>query len=67
LSQFQKTSITCSGEIISKEISMCDHDGLDWEDIGLAGALAEEMAEEQKELERMERELSQEDVNDDDV
>jgi len=46
---------------------MCDHDGLDWEDIGLAGALAEEMAEEQKELERMERELSQEDVNDDDV
>ena len=26
---------------------MCDHDGLDWEDIGLAGPLAEEMAEEE--------------------
>ena len=29
---------------------MCDHDGLNWEDIGLAGALAKELAEEEKEL-----------------
>jgi hypothetical protein len=24
---------------------MCEHDGLDWEDIALVGALAEEMTE----------------------
>ena len=42
----------------SKEELMCDHDhdGLDWEDIGLAGALAEEMAEEEKERERLRKE-----------
>jgi hypothetical protein len=36
---------------------MCDHDhdGLDWEDIGLAGALAEEIAEEEKERQRVRR------------
>ena len=33
-----------------KEDSMCDHDGPDWKDIALAGALAEEIAEA---LERM--------------
>ena len=27
---------------------MCDYDGPDWMDIALAGALAEEMAEERK-------------------
>jgi hypothetical protein len=64
LSQFQKTSITCSGEIISKEISMCDHDGLDWKDIGLAGALAEEMAEEDKERERIRKEMEEEQEKD---
>jgi len=40
----------------SKEVLMCNHDGLDWEDIGLAGALAEEMAEEEKERERLRKE-----------
>ena len=35
---------------------MCDHGGLDWEDIGLAGSLAEEMAEEEKERERLRKE-----------
>jgi hypothetical protein len=40
---------------------MCDHkdgfDGLDWEDIALAGALAEEIAEEERERERIRREM----------
>jgi hypothetical protein len=36
---------------------MCDHDGLDWKDIGLAGALAEEMAEEERERERLRRDM----------
>jgi hypothetical protein len=53
--------------LTQQEVVMSDHEGLDWEDIALAGALAEEMAEEEKELERMERELSKEDENDDDV
>jgi hypothetical protein len=39
---------------------MCDHDGLDWEDIGLAGALAEEMAEEERERERIRKEMEEE-------
>ena len=38
---------------------MCDHDGPDWMDIALAGALAEEMAEAEKERERMRKELSE--------
>jgi hypothetical protein len=42
---------------------MCDYDGLDWEDIGLAGALAEEIAEEEKERERLRKELSQNEDN----
>ena len=41
-----------------------DYDGLDWEDIALAGALAEQMAEEQKELERLKRQFQEEDEND---
>ena len=43
---------------------MCDHDdgfdGLDWEDIGLAGALAEEMAEAERERERLRKEVEEE-------
>jgi hypothetical protein len=39
---------------------MCDFDGPDWMDIALAGALAEEMAEEQKELERLRRDMEPE-------
>lgn len=35
-----------------RRCSMCDFDGPDWMDLALAGALAEEMAEEEKELER---------------
>jgi hypothetical protein len=38
---------------------MCDHEKLDWQDIGLAGALAEEMAEEEKERERLRKDLSE--------
>jgi hypothetical protein len=46
---------------------MCDHDGLDWEAIGLAGALAEEMAEEEKGRERLRKDLSENenDLNED--
>jgi hypothetical protein len=50
---------------------MCDHndgfDGLDWQDIALAGALAEEMAEEEKECERLRKDLSENenDLNED--
>jgi len=40
---------------------MCDHDdgydGLDWEDIALAGALAEEMAEEERERLKAQKEV----------
>ena len=43
---------------------MCDHDGLDWEDIGLAGALAEEMAAEERERERLRKERETEQEND---
>jgi len=45
---------------------MCDHydDGLDWEDIGLAGALAEEMAEEERERERLRKEVESEQEKD---
>jgi hypothetical protein len=39
---------------------MCDHDGLDWEDIGLAGALAEEIADEERERERLRKEVEPE-------
>ena len=37
---------------------MCDDFG--WMDVGLAGALAEEMAEEEKEKRRQEQEMEQE-------
>jgi hypothetical protein len=50
---------------------MCNHDdsfdGFDWMDIALIAALSECLAEEQKEMERLKRELSKEDENDDDV
>ena len=36
---------------------MCDFDGPDWMDIALAGALAEEMAEAEKEQERLRKEV----------
>ena len=43
---------------------MCDFDGLDWEDIGLAGALAEEIADEEKERERLRKEVELEQEKD---
>ena len=43
---------------------MCNHDGLDWEDIGLAGSLAEEMAEEERERERIRKEMEDEQEKD---
>jgi hypothetical protein len=46
---------------------MCDHDGLDWEDIALAGALAEEMAEERKECERIRKEKEEEEEQEKDT
>ena len=49
---------------LNKEVSMCDHDGLDWEDIALIGALSESLSEEARERERLRKELSR---NDDDV
>ena len=39
---------------------MRDHDGLDWEDIALAGALAEEIAQTEKERERLRTEVEEE-------
>ena len=45
---------------------MCDHDGLDWEDIGLAGALAEEMADEERERQRIRKEMEVEQEEDED-
>ena len=38
---------------------MCDFDGPDWRDIALAGALAEEMAEEERERERLRKEMGE--------
>lgn len=47
---------------------MCDHDdgfdGLDWMDIALAGALADEMAEEELEREWLRREIEKEEDDD---
>ena len=43
---------------------MCDHDGLDWEDIALIGALSESLAEELKERERLRREMEEEQEKD---
>ena len=44
---------------------MCDFDDFfddfGWEEMGMAGALAEEMAEEERERQRLERELEEED------
>jgi hypothetical protein len=39
---------------------MCDFDDFGWEEMGMAGALAEEMAEEERERRRLERELEKE-------
>ncbi len=39
---------------------MCDHDGIDWEDIAMAGALAEEIAKEERERERLRKEAERE-------
>ena len=44
---------------------MCDHDGPDWLDIALAGALAEEIAEERKKCERIKREMEEDQETDD--
>jgi phosphosulfolactate phosphohydrolase-like enzyme len=46
------------------EVSMCDHDGPGWEDIALAGALAEEMAEKEKERERLKQEMERDEEED---
>ena len=43
---------------------MCDFDGPDWMDIGLAGSLAEEMAEAEKERERLRKEMGSEQEKD---
>ena len=43
---------------------MCDFDGPDWMDIALAGALAEEMAVEEKERERLRSEVESEQEKD---
>jgi hypothetical protein len=59
-----KSSARSAG-IESKEDSMCDHgdgfDGLDWQDIALAGALAEELSEEERERELIRKELTEND------
>jgi hypothetical protein len=43
---------------------MCGHDGLDWDDIALAGALDEEIAETEKERERLRTEVEEEQEKD---
>ena len=45
---------------------MCDHDheGLDWEDVVLAGSLAEEIFEAEREKERIRREMGEEQEED---
>jgi hypothetical protein len=47
---------------------MCDHDdsfdGPDWMDIALAGALAEEMADEERERLKAQKEVEEEQEND---
>jgi hypothetical protein len=45
-----------------KEVYMCDHDhdGPNWQDIGLAGALAEEISKAELEAERIRREIEEE-------
>jgi hypothetical protein len=51
-----------------KEEIMCDHDdgfdGLDWEDIALIGALSESLAVEEKERERIRKEMGGEQEED---
>jgi hypothetical protein len=43
---------------------MCDHDGFDWQDIALIGALSESLAEERKECERIKKKMEGEQEND---
>lgn len=50
--------------VVLMEVPMCDHDGLDWEDIALAGAFAKEIAEEEKERERLRKEMDREEDED---
>jgi hypothetical protein len=45
---------------------MCDHDGLDWEEIALIGALSESIAEEERERERIRKEMEEEQEEDED-
>jgi hypothetical protein len=44
---------------------MCDYDGLDWEDIALAGALAEEIADEERERLKAQKEVEGEQEEED--
>jgi hypothetical protein len=44
---------------------MCDFDGPDWMDIALAGALAEEITDEENERERLRKEVESEQEKDD--
>jgi len=43
---------------------MCNHEngfeGFDWEDIAMAGALVEELAEDEKKIERIRKEIEEE-------
>jgi hypothetical protein len=43
---------------------MCDHDGLDWDDIALIGALSESFAAEERERERIRKEMEEEQEKD---
>jgi hypothetical protein len=43
---------------------MCDHDGLDWQDFALIGSLADFLAEERKECERIRKEMEEEQEKD---
>lgn len=43
---------------------MCANDGLDWENIALAGALAEEMAEEERVWLKAQKEVEKEQEDD---
>jgi hypothetical protein len=43
---------------------MCDHDGIDWQDIAIAAALAEEMTDEERERLRAQKEVDKEQEDD---
>jgi hypothetical protein len=46
------------------KVFMCDHEGLGWVDIALAGALAEEMDEEEMERVRLKQEMDRKEDED---